>query len=217
MQGGVRGLSLLFASGDQGVWGRTGHVPDVFHPDFPAGSPYITAVGGTDFAEKSTIGDETTWADGGGGFSNTFAIPDYQADAVAGYFSSGVELPDKNLYNSTGRGYPDVAALAGTSNGYCVAASGRFLKVGGTSAACPVFAGMVAQLNDNLLAAGKAQMGFLNQWIYTVAAPAGAFFDVTTGMNNAGFGDGFTAAKGWDPATGNGTPNFKAMLEVAME
>jgi tripeptidyl-peptidase-1 len=216
MQGGVRGLSLLFASGDQGVWGRTGHVPDVFHPDFPAGSPYITAVGGTDFATKSTIGEESTWADGGGGFSNTFAMPSFQADAVSGYFSSGVSLPDSSLYNSTGRGYPDVAALAGTANGYCVAASGHFMKVGGTSAACPVFAGMIAQINDNLLAAGKAQMGYLNQWIYGVAAPAGAFYDVTTGQNNAGFGEGFTATTGWDPATGYGTPNFPTMLEVAM-
>ena len=39
----------------------------------------------------------------------------------------------------------------------------------------------------------------------------GAFNDVTTGTNNAGFGDGFTAAKGWDPATGWGTPNYAAM------
>ena len=44
---GLRGLSLLVASGDQGVWGRSGHSGSVFHPDFPAGSPYITAVGGT--------------------------------------------------------------------------------------------------------------------------------------------------------------------------
>ena len=52
----------MFASGDQGVWGRTGAGKgQTFHPDFPAGSPYVTAVGGTDFAKKSTIGEETTW------------------------------------------------------------------------------------------------------------------------------------------------------------
>ena len=161
MMGGARGLSVLFASGDQGVWGRTGHSGSVFHPDFPAGSPYITAVGGTQFSTKSTIGDETAWEDGGGGFSNTFATPDYQSAAVEAYFASSVELPDSSMYNATGRGYPDVAALAGTANGYCVAASGHFMKVGGTSAACPVFAGMVAQLTDNLLTAGKAPMGLL--------------------------------------------------------
>ena len=72
------------------------------------------------------------------------------------------------------------------------------------------------QLNDNLLNAGKKPMGFLNPWIYGVAGPAGVFNDVTTGTNNAGYGDGFTATSGWDPATGYGTPNFPAMLELVM-
>jgi tripeptidyl-peptidase-1 len=216
MMNGVRGLSVLFASGDQGVWGRTGHSPTSpgFHPDFPAGSPYVTAVGGTQFLTTSTIGEETTWADGGGGFSDTFAVPDYQKDAVASYFSSGVALPPAEDYNATGRGYPDVSALAGQANGYCVAARGNYLKVGGTSAACPVFAAHIAILNDKLLASGQAPMGFLNQWIHGVAGPAGAFNDVTTGTNNAGYGDGFTAAKGWDPATGWGTPNYAAMEKL---
>jgi tripeptidyl-peptidase-1 len=212
---GARGLSVLFASGDQGVWGRTGHTTDeVFHPDFPAGSPYITVVGGTQFATKSVIGDETTWADGGGGFSNVFAQPSYQADAVNGYLNSGVALPDSYQFNATGRAYPDVAALAGQANGYCVAARGKFLKVGGTSAACPVFAGAIAMMNDRLLSRGESAMGFLNPWIYGVAGPQGVFFDVTTGTNNAGFGNGFTATTGWDAATGFGTPNYDAMVNI---
>jgi len=217
MKAGTRGLSVLFASGDQGVWGRSGHSGNVFHPDFPAASPYITAVGGTDFVQKSKIGDEKTWVDGGGGFSNTFGIPDYQASDVAGYFSSGVDLPDSAYYNATGRGYPDVAALAGQQNGYCVAAKGKFLKVGGTSAACPVFAGVIAMINDELIAKGEPAMGFLNPWIYTVAAPGGGFNDVTTGTNNAGVGAGFEAAKGWDPATGFGTPDYEKLLALAMQ
>ena len=49
MQAGAKGISILFASGDQGVWGRSGHGTK-FHPDFPGASPYITTVGGTDFA-----------------------------------------------------------------------------------------------------------------------------------------------------------------------
>jgi len=215
MKAGTRGISVLFASGDQGVWGRSGHVGGVFHPDFPGASPYITTVGGTDFAVKSTIGEETTWVDGGGGFSNTFGIPDYQADAVQGYFDSGVDLPDSKYYNASGRGYPDVAALAGQQNGYCVAARGSYLEVGGTSAACPVFAGVIAMINDELIAAGQPQMGFLNPWIYQVAGPGGGFMDVTTGTNNANFGAGFTATEGWDPATGFGTPNYPALLKLA--
>jgi len=217
MQNGVRGLSVLFASGDQGVWGRTGQTSaNVFNPDFPAGSPYITAVGGTQFLTTSVIGDETTWADGGGGFSNTFPIPDYQASYVANYLKSGVALPDAYQFNASGRAYPDVSALAGVANGYCVAAKGKFEKVGGTSAACPVFAGNIAILNDLLLARGEKPMGFLNPWIYGVAGPAGVFNDVTTGTNNAGTGNGFTATTGWDPATGFGTPNFVALEQLVL-
>lgn len=57
---GTRGISILFASGDQGVCGRSGCglITHHFHPDFPAACPYVTAVGGTDFLERSTIGDE---------------------------------------------------------------------------------------------------------------------------------------------------------------
>jgi len=99
--------------GDQGVWGRTG-VGATFNPDFPAGSPYVTAVGGTDFATKSVVGPESAWSCGGGGFSDTFATPSWQTDAVAAYLSaaaaSGV-LPASSLFNATGRAYPDVSAL----------------------------------------------------------------------------------------------------------
>ena len=67
---GAMGLSVLFASGDQGVLGREGR-GTTYHPDFPASSPYITAVGGTDFATDS-IGEEAVWPSGGGGFSDHF-------------------------------------------------------------------------------------------------------------------------------------------------
>eukprot|EP00966_Prymnesium_polylepis_P157640 3643287-Prymnesium_polylepis.1 len=77
MKLGTMGLSVLFASGDQGVLGREGGGAR-YHPDFPAASPYITAVGGTDFAAKSVIGAEKAWTQGGGGFSDTFDTPSYQ-------------------------------------------------------------------------------------------------------------------------------------------
>merc|ERR1712151_171591 len=117
-----------FASGDQGVCGRSGCgllTHSRFHPDFPAASPYITAVGGTDFA-GSDIGDETAWADSGGGFSDTFPIPAYQKEAVAAYKASpDAKLPPQAYWNGTGRGYPDVAALGGTKTPYCVSTGGQ--------------------------------------------------------------------------------------------
>jgi len=205
---GTKGISVLFASGDQGVWGRSGQ-GSRFNPDFPGGSPYVTAVGGTDFT-GSDIGDETAWSAGGGGFSDTFARPSWQEDLVSAYLkNSEAKLPPASYYNATGRGYPDVAALGGQKTPYCVTTSGRFTGVAGTSASCPTVAGVFALLNNVRLAAGKPPLGFLNPFIYQNAA---AFNDVTSGKNNAGFGNGFTAIKGWDAATGNGTPDYEKLL-----
>ncbi|KAH8065117.1 C2 domain-containing protein [Aureococcus anophagefferens] len=209
------GVSILFAAGDQGVWGREG--PGLkYHPDFPAASPYVTAVGGTDFATKSVIGDETTWNDGGSGFSNEFAQPAWQADDVAAYLKSATGLPKARMYNATGRAYPDVAALAGLVNPYLVALSGgkSFAGVGGTSAASPTVAAMIAQVNNNRLKAGKKSMGWLNPFLYKTGEAA--FHDVTTGKTSGGFTGGFPAAPGWDAATGFGTVDFKKLNAAAL-
>jgi len=161
---GAKGLSILFASGDQGVWGRSGP-GKAFNPDFPAASPYVTAVGGTDFVTKGTIGDEKAWSDGGGGFSNTFAMPAYQASFVVNFKSTSTALPPQALWNSTGRGYPDVAALGGMGNPYCVVSAGGASGVAGTSASCPVTAAVFAKLNELRLASKKKPLGFLNPFI----------------------------------------------------
>lgn len=211
------GLSILFASGDQGVWGRTG-VGKTYHPDFPAASPYVTAVGGTDFATKSTIGEETAWSCGGGGFSDTFPVQDWQKDAVNNYLkkaaAAGV-LPDTSLFTETGRGYPDVSALGGQVNPYCVAVRGgtSFGGVAGTSASCPVVAGIFSLLNNVRLANKKSPLGFLNPLIY---AHPECFNDVKDGsQNNCNAGTtGFAAIDGWDAATGNGSPNYACLEKV---
>jgi len=215
MKAGAKGISILFASGDQGVCGRSGcgfltHAR--FHPDFPAGSPYITAVGGTDFVGTS-IGDETAWSDGGGGFSDNFDIPEYQKDAVAAYKASpDADLPPANLWNNTGR-YPDIAALGGQKAPYCVTANGAFEGVAGTSASSPVAAGVFALLNGLRASQNKAPLGFLNPFIYQNPT---AFQDVTSGVNGAGRKYGFKAVKGWDAATGWGTPDYEALSKVVL-
>ena len=113
------------------------------------------------------MGDEKAWVAGGGGFSDSFPIPQYQAEAVASYLSSpDANLPPKDMWNATGRAYPDVAALAGSQNPYCVAQNGRFTGVAGTSAACPVVAGIFATLNMDRVDNGKPPLGFLNPFIY---------------------------------------------------
>lgn len=215
---GTRGISILFASGDQGVCGRSGCglITHHFHPDFPAACPYVTAVGGTDFLERSTIGDEQAWTDGGGGFSDHFDIPTWQADVVAAYKSDpSANLPPQHMWNNTGRGYPDISALGGEKNPYCVEVNRATEGVAGTSASCPVASSIIARVNGDRLAAGKKPLGFLNPFLYQNAA---VFQDVTEGKNSGGGfgGNGFTAIKGWDPATGLGTPNYGLLKEAAL-
>jgi len=217
MKAGAKGISILFASGDQGVCGREGcgySPPHSFQPDFPAASPYITAVGATDFA-GSTIGDETTWVGSGGGFSDTFGMPEYQKTAVTAYKTSpDADLPPQKMWNSTGRGYPDLAALGGEKTPYCVSVYESFRGQVGTSASCPVVAGIFALLNGLRASAGQRPLGFLNPFIYQ---NPDAFQDVTSGKNTGGEQQyGFKAIKGWDAATGLGTPNYEALVKVVL-
>jgi tripeptidyl-peptidase-1 len=220
MAAGARGLSILFASGDQGVCGREGCGVffDRFKPDFPADSPYITAVGATNFAEASTVGEEAAWVGSGGGFSDYFPIPSWQASAVSGYKTSGTKLPEQKLWNNTGRGYPDIAALGGEVNPYCVTKGGVNGGVYGTSAACPTAAAIFARVNGELMAAGASPLGWLNPFIYKNPT---AFQDVTKGNNKCDcslfWAEGFTATAGWDPTTGMGTPDYTKILAAAQK
>jgi len=210
MQITSRGITILFASGDQGVWGRSGTTTGTFNPDFPAASPYILAVGGSDLS-TTNIGPETCCTDSGGGFSNTFARPTWQNDAVNNYIKTA-SLPPQALWNATGRGYPDVSAIFGLNIPYCIAADSKFVGVAGTSASSPVAASIFGLLNDIRLKNKQPTLGFANPWIYqTFAAHPEAFNDITTGKNSAGKSAGFEAIAGWDPCTGVGTLNYNTL------
>jgi len=200
---GARGITILAASGDSGVGADRGSCVK-FVSQWPAASPFITAVGGT-FQVGAA---ETGVGFSGGGFSNYWDRPAWQKEAVAKYFTVAQNLPPQDRYNQTGRGFPDVAALA---TGYLVIVDGFPMPVDGTSCSTPTFSGVVSLLNDVRLTASKNPLGFLNPFIYQNAA---AFNDVTTG-NNPGCGTrGFQAAAGWDPVTGMGTPNFAKLVEA---
>jgi len=239
---GARGISLISASGDSGANGRTD--PDCSIPalraSFPGSSPYITAVGATQVnnpvfnlpsqpaackaanLQCPSGGDEVAVSfavagfASGGGFSQYFATPDYQTDAVKGYLASGVALPPASYFNATGRGYPDVAAI-GHNN--IIVQSGQTEAVGGTSASAPIFAAIVTLLNEAQIAKTGKPLGFLNPFLYQAAAANPAnFHDITVGDNKCteqGCGascTGFLAAKGWDPVTGLGSPNYANLL-----
>lgn len=114
-------------------------------------------------------------------------------------------LPPPVMFNQQGRGYPDVAAIGGFTNPYCVLADhDTYVGVSGTSASCSVVASIVAQLNNVRLSADKSPLGFMNPFLYENAH---CFNDINDHSTNHCVRDtqgtqGFAALDGWDPATG---------------
>ncbi|KAF7662662.1 hypothetical protein LDENG_00231180 [Lucifuga dentata] len=219
MKAGVRGISLLFASGDSGAGCR--HLTkgqNSFRPSFPASSPYVTTVGGTSFKNPFKVTYEVTDYISGGGFSNVFKMPDYQASAVDNYLKGTAGLPPQVYFNSSGRAYPDMAALS--DNYWVVINRVPIPWVSGTSASTPVVGGMLALINDQRLLKGLPALGFLNPRLYKLKGQA--LFDVTEGchlscLDEQVQGQGFCAAPSWDPVTGWGTPNYPALLAALLE
>jgi len=213
---GARGVSLVFSSGDGGVGdGDSNPATQIcltndglnktrFMPEFPASCPFVTAVGATHHVPEQAVGFS------GGGFSDYFARPSYQDNAVNEFLGKLPKGTYSGLFNPNGRGVPDVA-VQGSS--FRVFIAGRARSIGGTSASAPSFAGFVALLNDGRLRKGLPSLGFLNPLLYSGKAGNG-FNDITVG-NNPGCGTlGFNATKGWDAITGLGTPNFGELLKV---
>ena len=192
------GVTVCAAAGDNGA---TDGVQDgQFHVDFPASSPSILACGGTVLdATGSQITDEETWNDlatgggaTGGGVSQFFALPTWQQNANVPAAPNG----------SQGRGVPDVAGDADPNSGYQIVVDNQPGVVGGTSAVAPLWAGLIAVMNQQL----SHSVGFLNPLLYTSNIEA-TFHDITAGDNG-----GYQAGPGWDPCTGLGTPDGAALL-----
>lgn len=237
MKLGMQGVTIFVASGDSGVEGRGGNPrpsnclgtdDKVFAPDFPATCPYLTAVGATTLpplADPSKLGQEEAVKSfgSGGGFSNIYERPSYQNDAVEGYFATVNPLypyyesvdnssfaENGGIYNRIGRAYPDVSAIG---DNIVVFTGGSPALIGGTSAAAPLWGAIITRINEERIAAGKTTVGFINPVLYKHPE---VFNDVTVG-NNSGCGTpGFYAAKGWDPVTGLGTPNYPKLLDLFM-
>ncbi|KAH8987778.1 subtilisin-like protein [Lactarius hatsudake] len=204
---GARGVSIIFSSGNWGVGAgdckkNDGSGVVIFQPVFPATCPWVTSVGGT-------MGrPEVAAALSSGGFSNVFKRPDYQTDAVLGFFQQ-LGNQYSGLYNASSRGFPDVSAQA--IDFVTIVDNGlKFLD--GTSCSAPVVAGIISLLNDYQLSMNRPVLGFLNPWLYGTASQG--FNDITSGSNPGCDTDGFSAVPGWDPVTGLGTPNFQRLLDM---
>ncbi|KAI0261747.1 family S53 protease-like protein [Gloeopeniophorella convolvens] len=202
VQLGALGTSILFASGDGGVSGGQSGSCRTFVPTFPSGCPFMTSVGAT-----QNVDPETSASFSSGGFSNYFGTPSYQTAAKSAYLAK-LGRTNSGKFNTSGRGFPDVAALGVSVQ---IVWQGETGTVDGTSCASPIFASIVSLLNDRLIAAGKPVLGFLNPFLYSAAGQA-ALNDITTGDNPGCNTNGFPATAGWDPVTGLGTPDFSKLL-----
>jgi kumamolisin len=198
------GVTVCAAAGDSGSSDGASDGKD--HTDFPASSPNALACGGTSLLTDpaSGITSETVWNDGpgggatGGGLSDSFGVPSWQAPAGVGTRPDG----------GTGRGVPDVAANADPATGYQVLVDGKPTVVGGTSAVAPLWAALICRLAQ---AAGK-RFGLLQPLLYagvTAGAAATGFRDITSGSNGS-----YSAGPGWDACTGLGSPDGTALLDL---
>jgi len=192
------GVTITVAAGDNGSTdGAKGN-----NVDFPASSPHVLACGGTKLdANGATIVSEVVWNElankegaTGGGVSNVFALPTWQANA-------GVPKPS---VKTGGRGVPDVAGDADPTTGYTIRVDGDTSVIGGTSAVAPLWAGLVAVANQQL----GSQVGFIQPAIYAAKA-ASAFNDITQGNNGA-----FSAGPGWDACTGLCAPIASKLIPL---
>jgi kumamolisin len=202
----AKGITICVASGDDG---SSDGVSSGAHVDFPASSPFVLGVGGTKLVATSgappTIAAETVWNElmhdegaGGGGISAIFTKPSYQ---------DGSKIPPSaNPPHRIGRGVPDVSAVADPETGVVVMhIDGQQLEqIGGTSASTPLWAALIARLNQGL----GANCGFLNPVLYTKCAN-GVLRDITAGNNGA-----YSAEPGWDACTGLGSPDGQRLLHA---
>jgi kumamolisin len=186
------GVTITVASGDSGS--SDGVSDGANHVDFPSSSPHVLGCGGTELEISNGVrSSETVWNDqsqgggaSGGGVSSYFALPSWQ---------SGANVPAPTG-GQGGRGVPDVAGDASPETGYQIFVDGESAVVGGTSAVAPLWAALVALVNQQT---GR-NAGFLNPALY--AGGEANFYDITSGTNGS-----YKASAGWDPCTGLGSPD----------
>jgi kumamolisin len=206
------GVTVTVASGDNGASDDPNGQTSV-HCDFPASSPHALACGGTKLIGNTSsfaITSEVVWNElatnegaGGGGVSDVFTEPSWQANAGVPASASG-----SGSGSGGGRGVPDVAGNADPLTGYHVVVDGQQQAIGGTSAVAPLWAGLIARLAQ---ATGKT-FGLMQPLLYAGVAPGTAqpgFNDIVSGGNGA-----YQAGPGWDACTGLGSPNGAALLKL---
>lgn len=191
-------ITVFAATGDAGAYDGTSNIT----VNFPSSDPYVTAVGGTSlypwnggFYQEAWGGNLSGTSFGsGGGYSQYFDKPYWQ---------------DPYGYHNSQRGVPDVSLNANPSTGMVVLSQGREYKVGGTSIATPIWADVLAIMDQYF----NESLGFVNPLFYEISRTqlyASAFADIPGGSNGY-----YTGTPGWDPVTGLGTPFVGKLINAS--
>ena len=197
----AQGQNFFAASGDSSTWSTRNEA-------WPADDAYVVSVGGTDLVTASAGGawkSETAWVDSGGGISpDKIAIPSWQKPVIT----------STNKGSTTYRNGPDVSANANFTFYTCSDQTTCLAnEYGGTSFAAPMWAGYIALVNQDLVAEGKARIGFINPTIYAenqTSAYATDFHDITSGKSGS-----YSAVTGYDLVTGWGSPKAALITTLA--
>ena len=229
-QAATQGQSIFAATGDSGSE-DCGSGSTTLAVDDPASQPYVTGVGGTTLTALGPPPTETVWNEsargagaGGGGISTYWTMPSYQANAPSSLNVINAHSSGSPCGAATGycRQVPDVSADADPYSGYVIYYTGTgdngntgWVGAGGTSAAAPLWAALMALINADSTCVGKP-IGFANPALYGVAGSASyasAFQDITVGNNDyTGTNGGlYPAGTGYDMASGLGTPNASGL------
>jgi subtilase family serine protease len=204
----AQGQSFFNASGDGDAF--TNGVP------FPSESTNITQVGGTTLSTSSAGGpwsSETAWnrnngTGTSGGLSLNYGLPTWQ---------QGLDLTAAHG-SATRRNVPDVA-LTGESV-FIYYNNGTPAAVGGTSAAAPLWAGLMALVNEQAVVQGQSAPGLINEAVYAIGKSSiytNCFHDIVTGNNfKTGSTTNFPAVTGFDLCTGWGTPASTNLINAIL-
>jgi kumamolisin len=194
------GVTVCYSSGDHGDGSGQNEPPCV---QFPASSPHVLAVGGTRLVSPGGVTQETYWDEqvgkahclGGHGVSHQFKLPSWQARA-------GV----KAKTGGSGRAVPDVSGKADLHAGYdCIIGNIHFAG-GGTSAAAPMWAALMALLSERL----RAPVGYITPLLYS-----SRFLNATNPIGQTLVKESRLAPP-WDPLTGRGSPKGEALLAALL-
>lgn len=204
----MQGVTVCVASGDKGSYSKIDD--DNAHVQYPASDPWVLTVGGTTIGNvDGSSYDEYVWnhrkGATGGGVSAFFPVPFYQRSATV-----PVSVNDNK---SKGRGVPDAAANSSPKSGYAIPLDGVYEVGAGTSAAAPLWAGLIARIN---VAMGE-NVGYVNPALYALGSSVFNDIDGSKGPTSNKLKDydapGYPAKSGWDACTGWGSPKGSALLD----